>query len=313
MSDGTQFGRSSSLLVAQSTQALDLSEMHFKFRVSNADVETPNIAEIRVYNVSEATAKQVINEYDSVLLQAGYEGAVGIIFRGTIKQFRRGRERNVDSYLDILAADGDLGYNFGFVNQSLKAGNNGQDRLNTLAKQMNLNVDPNAPASVTGGILPRGKVLFGLARTYMRDLANSNSARWSIQDGAVVMIPVASYLPGKAIQINSATGMIGVPEATDNGIQLRTLLNPLIKIGTAIQINNKGINQTIVREQFFPSYSSGPTLVADVTHDGFYRVLVAEHEGDTRGQEWYTDITCLSLDPSASKTNVLKPPVLPFG
>jgi hypothetical protein len=29
-------------------------------------------------------------------------------------------------------------------------------------------------------------------------------------------------------------------------------------------------------------------------------VLVAEYMGDSRGQEWYSDLTCLAVDPSAA-------------
>ena len=29
---------------------------------------------------------------------------------------------------------------------------------------------------------------------------------------------------------------------------------------------------------------------------GYYYVMVANHSGDTRGQPWYTDLTCLAVD-----------------
>lgn len=313
---GLQFGRQVSLIVVRPglttlgpfidlpPDGLDLSEQRIKFEVKNADVETPNIAVIRVYNLNDQTARSIIKEYDTVVLQAGYVGGnFGIIFRGNIKQFRRGKESNIDTYLDILASDGDLSYNFGFINKSLDGNVSPDVVLQQASNVFGLPIDPNANQSLTGGILPRGKVLFGLMRTYMQDLAQTNSARWSIQNGTIVMIPLSGYLPGEVVQINSATGMIGVPEATDNGVVVQTLLNPLIKIGTRIQLNNKDVTQTIVKQQFFPSFTSGPTLVADVTTDGFYRVLVAEHTGDTRGQEWYTNVVCLSLDPSQPVDN----------
>jgi hypothetical protein len=78
-------------------QGIDLSEMRIEFRVNAADVETPNTAIIRVYNLSEATATQVAGEFDRVILEAGYEdGNFGTIFQGTIKQFRRGRVSRTD-------------------------------------------------------------------------------------------------------------------------------------------------------------------------------------------------------------------------
>jgi hypothetical protein len=313
---GEQFGRFVNLVLANGGAGLDLSDMRVKFTIGNNDADAPNTAEVRVYNLSDQTTKQAMKEFDSVVLDAGYENNHAIIFRGTIKQFRRGKESNVDSFLDILAADNDLGYNFGFLNQTFAPGVTPRQIIDACAKAMNCTVDPNVDKVIdgvqaTGGVMlnPRGKVAFGLARSYMRDIAVTFNARWSIQNGQVTLIPLSGYLPGEAVKINSLTGMIGIPEATSDGIQVRVLLNPQIRIGGSIQINNKDITQSQIRDRFFPGYKS-QTFIANVASgDGFYRVLVAEHKGDTRDQTWYTDLVCLNLDPSADSNNA----VLPFG
>lgn len=302
-----QFLRKAQLVVSKGANGLDLSDLRFNFQIKASDCETPNTAFIRVYNLKEQTRQQIIAEYDSVTLQAGYQyGNYGIIFQGSIKQFRFGRERNVDGYLDIYAADGDEAYNFGVINQSFGPGSSFSDQLSALATAMNVKIDPNATSFLaTGGILPTGKVMFGMARLYMAALAKNNNCRWSIQNGVLTLIPLTGYLPGTAVAINSSSGMIGTPEQTDNGIKVRCYLNPLIKIGQAVKINNADINQAVVKEQFFPSYTS-QYYPATVANDGIYRVIVAEYEGDTRGNDWFTELTCLDIDPSSpANTSVL--------
>lgn len=37
-----------------------------------------------------------------------------------------------------------------------------------------------------------------------------------------------------------------------------------------------------------------------VTDDGYYKIIVLEHEGDTRGNPWYSNIVCLAVDMSAN-------------
>lgn len=306
-----QFHRIYSLVLAgQNGEAIDLSELHFTFQVYANDTETPNTAFIRVFNTSDSTSMQALKEYDTVILQTGYQnGNLGTIFSGVVKQYKRGRSQNVDSYLDIAASDGDPNYNFGVVNTTFPSGTSPSQQLNTYANALGLPVDPNAASFLTGGVIlnPRGKPAFGLARVYMRDLVETHNCRWSIQKGVLTVIPITGYLPGDVVQINSSTGMISVPEATDDGIHITTLLNSSIQIGQRVQINNRDITQTTIKNQFFPSYSSGPNLVARVTEDGFYRVLVIEHEGDTRGDAWYTHLTCLSLDPSATPSASISP------
>ncbi|MGC8165472.1 hypothetical protein ACP3WT_28400, partial [Salmonella enterica] len=68
------------------------------------------------------TRQRIEQEFTRIVLQAGYAGNYGIIFDGSVKQVRRGRENQTDTYLDITAADGDSAYNFAVVNTSLAAG-----------------------------------------------------------------------------------------------------------------------------------------------------------------------------------------------
>jgi hypothetical protein len=305
---GRNWLRFAQLVVSKGSTGLDLSGLRIRFEVHASDVETPNTLYCRVFNPTRETINSVVKEFDTVTLTAGYEqGNKGNIFQGQIKQFRFGRERNVDQYLDILAADGDEAYNFAVMNQSFPAGTTDTQELSAICAAMGIPSAPNNDGFLTtGGILPRGKTRFGMARAYMRDLAQRNNCRWSIQNGVVTLVPTTGYLPGEAAVINTASGMIGTPEQTDNGIMVRCYLNPLIGIGQAVQINNRDINQAIVKSQFFPSYTSQyyPATVAD---DGLYRVLVAEHFGDTRGNDWVTELTCLDIDPSSNPTASVLP------
>lgn len=312
---GVQYLRKIGLLVTSGAQALDLSDMEIHFETFAADATAPNRAVIRVYNLSADTSKQVQKEFQAVQLQAGYQGSgnFGQIFRGTIKQFRRGRVSALDTYLDILAADGDEAYNFGFVNTTLAAGASGTDQVNTVAGAMgNYGVTAGQleglGTSATGGVLPRGKVLFGLAKDALKAPTDTAGVSWSIQNGQLVTVPLAGYLPGTAVILNSATGMIGQPEQTDNGIEVECLLNPNIRIGTQVQINNADINSSTAQ---LPGFNYGvPPILADVTADGFYKVLVVEHKGDSPyGPSWTSHLTCLAINASSPPTSS----VLPYG
>lgn len=304
-----QYLRKCTLIVSTGTKGLDLSDLRIVFRVNGADVQSPNTASIRIYNLSDTTAQQIQKEFTAVTLQAGYQtGNYGIIFAGTIKQVKRGKENATTTFVEILAADGDLAYNYSTVATSLAAGASIDDQVKAIAAATAGNGvtqgDTSAMAA-TGGILPRGKVLFGMARDQMRNLSVTTGTRWSIQNGKIIAIPLTGYLPGQAVVLNSKSGMIGVPEATEDGIKVKCLLNPMIRIGTRIQINNVDINSTTVKEQGFPQYTS-LNFPATVTNDGFYRVLVCEYEGDTRGQPWWSDLTCLAVDSSAPVNSSVK-------
>ena len=168
---------------------------------------------------------------------------------------------------------------------------------------------------VTQGYLPefpsnqliRGRVMFGMARDELRGFSWTNNVKWSLQDGALTMIPYTSYIAGGSVPVISvSTGLIGVPEQTNQGINIRTLLNPVYKIGQLVQLNS-GVN-TFRRSLDLPSQKSNiaTALQVQTSADGLYYVMRAEHKGDSRGQEWYTDITGLSVDATITSEDATK-------
>ncbi|MGG2044122.1 phage protein [Burkholderia gladioli] len=298
-----QFGRKISLIIGpDSGNALDLSALRIVFHVRRGDTQTPNSLRVRVYNVSDNTSQSAESkEFTRVVLQAGYEGSYGIIFDGSIVQVRRGRESATDTYLDITAADGDMAYNFAFVNTTLAAGATQSDIVNACIRSM-------ATYGVTAGYipdlpnnpLPRGRVLFGLARDHLEVVARTTQTLWSIQDGKLQIVPETSYVPGDIPVIDRKSGMVGMPEQTQNGIKVRMLLNPSIKIGRLIQLDNSSIQKF----EFGLSVSDQPNNYFAATQnkingDGFYYVMDLGMWGDTRGNDWYTEVICLSVDVTA--------------
>lgn len=290
-------------LNGENVEPIDFSALRFRFAIRRGDIQTPNSADIRVYNVAPDTAYRAQKEFSRLILQAGYEGNYGVIFDGVIKQIRRGRESATDTYLDITAADGDSAYNFAIVNASLAAGSTPADQTNAVMQGMEpWGVDPgyfpwDEDASPPQNGLPRGKVLWGMCRDAMREIGKNTGSSWSIQDGKVNFVPDNAYLPGEIPVINAATGMIGMPEQTQNGIKVKCLLNPNIKIGGVIKLDNASIQQL----RYGLAVADTPANlmnkeVVKTNDDGLYRVLVADHTGDTRGNDYYTDIICISVD-----------------
>lgn len=298
------YGRKATLIVSSASKQLDLSAAKFFFQTRNADVNVPNTLSVTIINLSEDTAASIKKEYTKVTLMAGYhDGPFGVLFDGTIKQVLNGRLNPTDTYCEIQAADADLAHNFAVINKTLAKGSKLSDRVQAITDAMN-KVGNTKKGYVfpdldkLGGVLPRGKVLFGMARDYADDLANTSASSWSIQGNTFQLIPLTGYAPGDAIVLTSRTGMIGLPEQSDQGIKIRSLLLPTIKIGCQVQINNKSIQQAQIDLSF-----TAINLLAFVAADGFYRVFVAEHSGDTRDTDWYTDMTCLSIDASAKPTS----------
>ncbi|WP_457832633.1 hypothetical protein, partial [Staphylococcus aureus] len=84
-----------------------------------------------------------------------------------VKQVRRGRENQTDTYLDITAADGDSAYNFAVVNTSLAAGSTVEQHVQAACTAMApFGVSLDYMFELPKNPLPRGKVMFGMARDF---------------------------------------------------------------------------------------------------------------------------------------------------
>lgn len=301
-----QYMRKVTLVVATATgDALDLSNLRIRFKIKKNDAESPNIADIEVYNLADETSQRIQREFTDIILQAGYEGNFGVVFRGNSKQITRGRPNETDSTLNIIAADGDAAYNFSIMNTTLAAGATQRDQIAAAAASMSSRGVSMGYVPDTGGQrLARGKVMYGMSRNYLRQSAVTNDLTWSIQDGKLQFIPNTGLLPGQAVKLTAESGLIGTPEQTTDGILIKCLINPKIKPGTVVDLANSEVNAAKATN-FFKNNKDDRKPVA-IEADGLYRVLSVEYEGDTHGQSWYQVLVCVGIDAAAPPLNKIK-------
>lgn len=299
-----QFLRQCTLLVSNKAgKALDLSALRIKFQVKMTGTATPNTADIRVYNIQQDVAYEIQKEFTKVALQGGYQSNFGIVFEGSIKQVIVGRESATDTYIDIIAGDGDIAYNFAIVNKMLPAGSKPLDQVNTAAAFMNKigGTTLLTPTDLPPTTLPRAKVMYGPANKYMRQNAQNSRHSWSIQNGQIQFVPINGYLKGQAVVITSKTGMVGTPQQTNVGVNAKVLMNPLIRVGSRAQINNKSVIgfKIDLTQPGSPANSAIP-----LSADGMYYVWTIAHSGDTRSNDpWYTDLVLITSSVSANPLN----------
>ena len=101
-----------------------------------------------------------------------------------------------------------------------------------------------------------------------------NQLLFYIQNGLITVSRddfVNTGLP--IIEINSSTGMIGVPQPHSVGIDLRTLLNVSLTAGQTVNI----------KSDLLPLYN------------GSYNIFSVTHHGSIRGNDFYTDLYCLKV------------------
>lgn len=264
------------------------------------DVYTPCIQEanwyatISVYNFDQNTASSLVASSSNLqqgmtaVLSAGFQsGNYDVIWEGPVFQVLFDRENVVDykiTFNCILNLDAVLSGNI--INTSYGGFDQTEIILNMM-KNLGLKQDYISP-NISNNKLSRGKVLFGAPEKYLSQIAEDNNMVWFLSHRGLAVGKLNDGQPAtdsEAFVYTPTTGLIGTPRQTQSGVNFTVLLDPRIKAKfplTAVAIKETIIQQYKVQigEQVLP-----------LDQDGVYIVGAVRHRGDSRGNEWCTDVT----------------------
>lgn len=285
-------------LVDDEGQELYLSELRITLDVRQFDNQSPNTADVYIYNPAPDTVWKLEREFKRLVIWAGYEDLLGPIFEGTIKQFRYGRLSATDTFLNLRVADGDVAYTQAVINTTLSAGATAEDCVNAILEVLR-------PFGIQRGTIeglppdqsPRAITLSGNVRDVLRDLASSWRTSWSFQLMRLNITPLdwKGINEQDPIVLNAATGLINRPEQTLEGIRVRCLLNPRLTANSTIKLDNASIQRGAYDLSYLGEGQNEQLRNIRITEDGLYRVLSVDHFGDTHGNDWYSDVVCVAV------------------
>lgn len=303
------YGRKYRIIIAKdSGEAWEVSNLRCSFSIEKQALEPVNTAEITIYNLTRDTETTLIEQGSRIIVEAGYSGYTeatgeldeqgnktvmpkqyGIIFEGQIIQALRGRENNVDYTLTIIAVDGERSLINNYINMTQEKGLTPQRMIEEVSKN-SLNVTDIAYISpdLDDKRLPRGKVFFGAPKKYFRSVARDQIASFWVDDGKLYLVKANDIPEGQALVLTPENGIIGVPIQTQEGVNFKCLLNPLIKLNSVIKIDNSMIRA--MKAQLNQPY------ISNLDKDGQYKVIGLKYEGDNRGEEWYVEVTCAGVN-----------------
>lgn len=294
-------------------EALDLSQFKIYFRIGQATRDTPQAAEIYIYNLSDDTMNKLAgndseNKDTIITLEFGYKGSpLEIIFKGQVFQFRRGRDNPTDKWLCVLAQAGEHLKNYGVINQSIPAGTTIDDAGKALNKEMEkYDVVTGEVPQLSDQQYPRGRVFFGSLYNHMEQFYTENDIVFDISDGMFTANTIFGHLNKAEITLNRDTGMVGMPQLTTEGLEVTCLLNPKLKRGVRINVDMKNMQTESYdiayeqqgKDQDFKNPNKATNL------DGVFIIQAVEMVGDTRGTECYSNLVCTALNATVPKSGV---------
>ncbi|MGN8278164.1 baseplate hub protein [Pseudomonas sp. SMN5] len=270
--------------------------LRITFQVTHFAGGAFSVAEITIYNVSRYASRQMLGDgstgrYEFISLEAGYDGLFGSIFIGQIT--------NVQLHLEDGGATRGIRF---FCKSSAK-----ERDQNLINLTLSPETDPvqiiEECAAVFGAEIQfygdfselrrrsRGTVLQGSPTACMNELGETYQFDWMVENGAIKIIKRDFALDNQIYVISAGTGMIGSPVVSDTEVGIRYTLNPKIKLGDTIKL-----------ESMAPRFEFSGAFFYDVPRtigEGYYKVNSLVFAGDSHGDQWESQISCLRLSAAA--------------
>lgn len=269
-------------IIPEDGEARVIRDLRVNFEITKSILSFPNLCRLNIYNPNEDTLSALQKKFTKIVLNAGYEGDVRLLFKGEVRNVFQNKA-STDRVITVYAGDGERDWQNATFNKTFTENVSISSAIKEVLKSFE---------DVTTGVingLPqvadklRGQTLSGSSKDILDQFADEYGFDWSIQDGEVVITPVESPLEGdEAVLVNAATGMLGSPTVTEIGADVRTLLNPRMLPNKAFRIES--VNADIqLGNLFFRN-------IKRTTAEGTYKIQEVTFKGDSREGEWTSSV-----------------------
>lgn len=215
------------------------------FDIPFSTKEEPDIAEIRLYNISKSSISNIKSK-NYIIVNAGYEGDTGSIATGRVESIET-EWSGVDKITTIKISDGGLEWRNASIQKAYKAGTKASAIMADLTSVIGLEVAEIKPKNDIAYKL--GKSIGGNVSKALGAIVKDTNSKMYISKGRV-------YIRDKnrgttaGFVLNSDTGLIGSPERVEEEIDGKTiikynavsLLNHKIGIDSLIEVKSRAIN-----------------------------------------------------------------------
>ena len=277
------------IIPPDSTEGKVIKGLRIVFKVTKSIISTPNLCEITLYGINDNTAALLGKKYTNIILNAGYESKVRLIYKGQIKNTfinKSGTEHTATIY----CGDGEAAWESAIFNKTIASNVTIKSAIKDIVSTFSsvaqeaskvIEGDTSALDSITDRLEPQ--TLIGSSKDILDKMAKDYGFEWSIQDSEVVILNEEQTLADtQAILIRADTGMIGSPTVTEIGADVVTLLNPDALPNKLIKIESASQDVAIQNAALRP--------IRRTKAEGLYKILEVVFSGDSRGDMWQSEI-----------------------
>lgn len=250
--------------------------------------------DLTIYNLNPITRGNIIaGEYFDITIEAGYyDGNFGQIYKGYVLRVISGDEDAITTITRFICTDSKEFYNLGFINATFDESSNFYEIAEYIAANGSRQVSVELDERLKNYQAKGGRTLFGSQYDELAKIAEDANFNIKVEDNVVKIFGFDDFsnTTQTAIVLNANTGMVGIPTLTNNGVEVKALMNPKYQIYGLIKLNNSEIRNE--QDEIIPNRELG----AFFSSDGLYKVIKMVYNFDNKTGPFDIYITALSRD-----------------
>ena len=264
--------------------AVTIRNLYMEFELEKESTSKPNDGNLRIYNLNESTETQIRERGVRIRLTAGYDGNESLLFDGDIRKVEKEREALDRVTVIILGGNVNKLTNAEFI-RSYEGAVSLRTIVSDAVPSFNLLVD--GLDEIPDNVFLNDFVWSGRTGDMLNRILEPQGIQWYENDGAIGFSTRNRSTDPMIYDINARTGMVGSPTITDRGIQVKTLLNPRLRINGKVRITSDILVD--------PASSDDQSARAS-EYQGIYKINKIRHNGTNRKGRFQTEIVVTPLE-----------------
>lgn len=257
---------------------------------------------LTVYNLDPVIRGEIgVLTYTNVKVEFGYEDEGGIlttIFDGKIIRPQHTRDDVVTDASVIYAYDSGNFKTYGFFSRAYADGTNYYDIAEDILNRGNIKISYALSEKLKQFTVKGSKTLYGKQDELLQNIAKETGLTYKTENNVARIFGNNDKLEEiivfsrdvEGIGNISESGLIGIPTLTSDGLDMRCLVNPKIKIYSMIKVANSMISNE--QSGAIPNVEAGGQL----SKNGLYKVIKLTINFSNNGEQNYMSIKAVAND-----------------
>jgi len=239
------------------------SELRIAFSGEHTGKRTANSLNLRIYNLS-IDSRAFIKEKMKLILEAGYLGDTGVLFKGDVTTVSSHKE-GAEWITDIECGDGVEALKSSTIQATIPKGATPEKIMSAVKGSFGgLKIGEGFVDSLKAiTTKAQGVVLSGSSANELDSLFNGNGYSWSIQDEEIQVIQDGKATPREAVFLDADTGLVGSPKTLEKGkLEITSLLIHQARPGRSLDLASRDFKgaYVILKHKFSGDTHSGQWL-----------------------------------------------------